>query len=55
VRESRQALISALFEHVNRRMGFDGVLPTTHESMDAMVRRVFPGFDTVASVVDELL
>jgi catechol 2,3-dioxygenase-like lactoylglutathione lyase family enzyme/AcrR family transcriptional regulator len=52
---NRQALISALFEHVNRRIGFDGDPPTTRESMVAMVRRVYPGFDTVAPVVDELL
>ncbi len=52
---SRQALISALFEHVNRRIGFDGDLPTTAPAMTAMVQRVFPGFDSVAPVVDELL
>ncbi len=52
---NRQALVSAVFSHVNRRIGFDGQLPTTAEAMTAMVRRVFPGFDSVAPVVDELL
>jgi AcrR family transcriptional regulator len=52
---NRQALISALFEHVNQRIGFNGDLPTSHAAMTAMVRRVFPGFDTIAPVIDELL
>lgn len=52
---NRQALIAGLFEHVNRRIGFDGDPPTTHEAMNAMVQQVFPGFDTVAPVIDELL
>ena len=52
---NRQALIAALFEHTNRRIGFDGELPTTADAMTAMVHRVFPGFDTVAPVIAELL
>ena len=52
---NRQALISALFDHVNQRIGFGGELPTTAEAMTAMVQRVFPGFDGVAPIVDELL
>ena len=52
---NRQALIAALFEHVNRRIGFDGDPPTTAAETTAMVQRVFPGFDLVAPVVDELL
>ena len=52
---NRQALVNALFAHVNQRIGFDGELPTTPLEMTAMVRQVFPGFDTVAPVVDELL
>ena len=52
---SREVLIAELFAHVNRRIGFDGAVPTTHADMTAMVQRVFPGFDTVAPVVDELL
>ena len=52
---NRQALFDALFAHVNQRIGFDGQLPTTPLEMTAMVRQVFPGFDTVAPVIDELL
>ncbi|MET0457604.1 MAG: TetR/AcrR family transcriptional regulator [Ilumatobacteraceae bacterium] len=52
---NRDALIAGLFDHVNRRIGFEGSLPTTRSEMTAMVERVFPGFDTVAPVVAELL
>jgi AcrR family transcriptional regulator len=52
---TRDALMAGLFEHANRRIGFAGELPTTRAGITAMVRRVFPGFDTVAPVVDELL
>jgi AcrR family transcriptional regulator len=52
---NRDALIAGLFDHVNRRIGFDGTLPTTPAEMTAMVQQVFPGFDTVAPVVTELL
>jgi AcrR family transcriptional regulator len=52
---TRDALMAALFEHTNRRIGFEGELPTTPQAMTAMVQRVFPGFDTVAPVVAELL
>jgi AcrR family transcriptional regulator len=52
---TRDALMAGLFTHTNRRIGFTGELPTTSADMTAMVRRVFPGFDSVAAVVDELL
>lgn len=52
---NRQALIGALFDYVNERIGFDGQHPTTRADMTAMVGRVFPGFDSVAPVIDELL
>jgi AcrR family transcriptional regulator len=52
---NRQVLVDALYAHVNQRIGFDGELPTTPLEMTAMVRQVFPGFDTVAPVIDELL
>src|ERR1700754_4052824 len=45
---SRDALVAALFEDTNRRIGFAGRPPTTAEEMTAMVARVFPGFDAVA-------
>jgi AcrR family transcriptional regulator len=52
---TRDALMAGLFDHANRRVGFAGELPTDAAAMTAMVERVFPGFDTVAPVVDELL
>ncbi|HEU4840906.1 MAG TPA: TetR/AcrR family transcriptional regulator [Ilumatobacteraceae bacterium] len=52
---NREALIAALYEHINRRIGFDGELPTTPAAMTEMVRRVFPGFDSVAPVIAELV
>jgi AcrR family transcriptional regulator len=52
---NRQALIGALFEHVNRRIGFAGDPPRSHAAMVQMVQQVFPGFDTMAPIVDELL
>jgi AcrR family transcriptional regulator len=52
---SRDALVAALFEDTNRRIGFAGRPPTTGDEMTAMVARVFPGFDAVAPVVTELL
>ena len=52
---NRQALINALFAHVNQRIGFGGQPPTTRAGMTAMVQQVFPGFDSVAAVIDELL
>ena len=52
---NRQALIDALFVHVNQRIGFGGQLPTTQAEMTAMVQQVFPGFDGLAPVVEELL
>ncbi len=52
---SRDALVAALFEHTNERIGFGGTLPRTGAEMTAMVQLVFPGFDSVAPVVAELL
>ena len=52
---NRQSLIAALFEHTNRRIGFDGELPTTPDAMTAMVHQVLSSFDTVAPVIAELL
>jgi AcrR family transcriptional regulator len=52
---NRQALMAAVYAWANRQAGFSGSLPTTAEEMTAMVRQVFPGFDTVSPVVDELL
>jgi AcrR family transcriptional regulator len=52
---TRDGLVAALYEDTNRRIGFDGRLPTTRDEMTAMVAQVFPGFDAVAPVVAELL
>ena len=52
---TRDALVAALFEHTNERIGFGGTLPRTGAEMTAMVQQVFPGFDAVAPVVAELL
>jgi AcrR family transcriptional regulator len=52
---TRDALIAALYEHANAKIGFEGEPPTTAAAMTEMVSRVFPGFDTIAPVIDELL
>jgi AcrR family transcriptional regulator len=52
---NRDALMAAVFAWANERIGFTGTPPATAAEMTAMVRQVFPGFDTVAPVVDELL
>jgi AcrR family transcriptional regulator len=52
---TRDALVAGLFEHTNTRIGFAGAPPRTVAEMAAMVQQVFPGFDTVAPVVAELL
>ena len=52
---TRQALLTAVFEWANRRIGFSGELPADRDAAVALVRRVFPGFDTIAPVIRELL
>ncbi len=52
---NRDALMAAVFTWTNERIGFGGDPPTTGAAMTAMVRRVFPGFDAVRPVVEELL
>jgi AcrR family transcriptional regulator len=52
---TREALLSAVFDWANRRIGFDGALPTDRDAVVALVRRVFPGFDEIAPVIRELL
>jgi len=52
---NREALMAAVFGWANDRVGFTGDAPSTPDAMTAMVRQVFPGFDTIGSVVDELL
>jgi AcrR family transcriptional regulator len=52
---NREALMAAVYAWANDRIGFAGTPPVTAAEMVDMVRQVFPGFDTVAPVVDELL
>jgi AcrR family transcriptional regulator len=52
---TREALMAAVFDWANARIGFHGALPATAEDVTALVRKVFPGFDGIAPVVRELL
>ena len=52
---TREALLSAVFNWANRRIGFDGEPPADRNDVIALVRRVFPGFDEIAPVIRELL
>jgi AcrR family transcriptional regulator len=52
---TRAALLAAVFEWSNRKIGFDGTLPVDLATTVALVRRVFPGFDEIAPVIHELL
>jgi AcrR family transcriptional regulator len=52
---NREALMAAVYSWANDRIGFTGTLPSSTGEMVDMVRQVFPGFDTIAPVIDELL
>jgi AcrR family transcriptional regulator len=52
---TREALLTAVFQWANRRIGFDGERPTDGREAAAAVRRVFPAFDEIAPVIRELL
>jgi len=52
---TREALLAGLFAWSNRRIGFDGVLPTDAAGLNALVARAFPGFDGIEPVIRELL
>ena len=52
---TREALLTAVFHWANERIGFRGELPANEAELSALVRRVFPGFDTLAPVIRELL
>jgi AcrR family transcriptional regulator len=52
---TREALLSGMFDWANERLGFHGELPTSREEVSALVRRVFPGFDSLSPVIHELL
>jgi AcrR family transcriptional regulator len=52
---TREALLAAVFDWANRRIGFSGELPVDGAGAITLVRRVFPGFDEIAPVIRELL
>jgi AcrR family transcriptional regulator len=52
---TREALLAAVFEWANRRIGFEGELPRDRTAATELVRQVFPGFDDIAPVIRELL
>jgi AcrR family transcriptional regulator len=52
---TREALLAAVFDWANRRIGFSGELPVDGAGAVKLVRRVFPGFDEIAPVIRELL
>jgi AcrR family transcriptional regulator len=52
---TREALLGAIFDWSNQRIGFQGQLPTNAAELTALARRSFPGFDELAPVVRELL
>lgn len=52
---TREALLAAVFEWSNRKIGFDGALPVNEAATIALVRKVFAGFDPIAPVIKQLL
>lgn len=52
---TREALLAAVFEWANERIGFQGKFPANEAELIELVRRAFPGFDALAPVVEELL
>jgi AcrR family transcriptional regulator len=52
---TREDLLRGLYEWVNERLAVDAERPTDAAGMARLVRLVFPGFDSLAAVVRELL
>jgi AcrR family transcriptional regulator len=52
---TREALLAAVFDWANRRIGFDGTPPADRTEVADLVARAFPGFDEIAPVIRELL
>jgi AcrR family transcriptional regulator len=52
---TREALLTAVFQWANRRIGFDGERPADGREAAETVRRVFRAFDDIAPVIRELL
>jgi AcrR family transcriptional regulator len=51
---TREALLTAVYDWANRRIGFDGERPADRQEAAALVRRVFPSFDEMAPIIREL-
>ena len=52
---TREALLLAIFDWANQRIGAQGRLPANARELTSLTRRAFPGFDALAPVVRELL
>jgi AcrR family transcriptional regulator len=52
---TRTALLGAVFEWTNERIGYDGPRPTTEAGVVALVRQAFRSFDAQAPVVRQML
>jgi AcrR family transcriptional regulator len=52
---TREALLGALYEWANARLGTGGERPTDADGLARLVRQTFTGFDALAPVVRELL
>ena len=52
---TREALLEAVFDWTNERLGFDGERPKSAAELGQSLRKVFPGFDRLAPVIRELL
>ena len=53
--QTRDALLTAVFDWANTRVGFDGERPTRRDDVVGLIERLFPGFDEIAPVIHELL
>jgi AcrR family transcriptional regulator len=52
---TREALLAAVFDWANARVGFEGERPVGRDEVVALIERLFPGFDEIAPVIHELL
>ena len=52
---TREALLTAVLEWANRRLGFTGDRPVDAAGLVELVRQAFTGFDDIAPIVRELL
>ena len=52
---TREALLAAVFDWANARVGYEGERPVRRDEVVALIERLFPGFDEIAPVIHELL